>query len=239
MSNQGLEFQIQLLASNYPTYGWELMPSGQSLATASYSQLFEVLGDTFGGNATNFDLPNMPPINNVNYYCHTSNTSKRYVEFNRVIGEVRLWSGPGVLPDGWSDCDGQPLLAEGHPSLFSVLGNTFGGIPGRTFLLPKIPNPTSNSSLKYIICTVGFAPSVFDGLLSSVKWFAGNKDLLPAGWVPCKGQEVEAGKNTLLYSLLGNRYGGNEYVFCYPTVPDLFPGVSTVLCIDGVYPGHL
>lgn len=54
-----------------------------------------------------------------------------------LIGEIRLF-GFNFAPRGWALCDGQLLPIAQHPSLFSILGTTYGGDGSTSFALPDL-----------------------------------------------------------------------------------------------------
>lgn len=54
-----------------------------------------------------------------------------------ITGEVRMFAGRGV-PKGWRRCDGQVLEIAENPSLFSVIGTTYGGDGISGFALPDL-----------------------------------------------------------------------------------------------------
>lgn len=49
---------------------------------------------------------------------------------------MRLITGPA--PQGWMTCDGTTLSATQYPTLFAMLGNTYGGDGKTTFALPNL-----------------------------------------------------------------------------------------------------
>lgn len=53
------------------------------------------------------------------------------------IGEIRPFAF-GFIPDGWYGCFGQELQINSAAALFSIIGNTWGGTPGKTFKLPNL-----------------------------------------------------------------------------------------------------
>ena len=53
------------------------------------------------------------------------------------IAEIRMFAG-NFAPRGWSFCDGQLLAISSNPSLFSILGTTYGGDGRTTFGLPDL-----------------------------------------------------------------------------------------------------
>jgi len=65
-------------------------------------------------------------------------------------------------------------------------------------------------------------------------------DFVPQGWAPCNGQVLQASSNTLLFSLLGNTYGGQApNTFALPNLPPLAGKQGTLqycIAIQGVLP---
>lgn len=53
------------------------------------------------------------------------------------MGEIRLFGGE-KLPDGWLPCDGRRLPVEKHDTLYSLIGNWFGGDGIREFAVPDL-----------------------------------------------------------------------------------------------------
>ena len=53
------------------------------------------------------------------------------------IGEIRAFSF-GRIPEGWAACKGQILNISENPTLFSLIGNQFGGNGQSTFALPDL-----------------------------------------------------------------------------------------------------
>lgn len=53
------------------------------------------------------------------------------------IGEIRLFAF-GVIPSGWTPCEGQLLNIGSYQALYSILGTTYGGDGRTTFALPDL-----------------------------------------------------------------------------------------------------
>jgi hypothetical protein len=53
------------------------------------------------------------------------------------LGQVKLFAG-NFAPSGWLFCEGQLLVVSQWPSLFSIIGNTYGGNGTTTFALPDL-----------------------------------------------------------------------------------------------------
>ena len=54
-----------------------------------------------------------------------------------LLGEIKLFAG-NFEPPGWLFCDGRLLAIRDHLSLFSILGNAYGGDGRNTFGLPDL-----------------------------------------------------------------------------------------------------
>ena len=53
------------------------------------------------------------------------------------IGEIRLFPW-GKIPDGWAACNGAEFRIHDNQALYTVIGNTYGGVAGATFKLPDL-----------------------------------------------------------------------------------------------------
>lgn len=62
--------QIQLFAFSYPPQGW-MMCAGQSLSIAGNQALYALIGNTYGGGSTSFNLPDLRGAEPVpgTHYC--------------------------------------------------------------------------------------------------------------------------------------------------------------------------
>ncbi|RMF84461.1 MAG: hypothetical protein D6744_03075, partial [Planctomycetota bacterium] len=59
-----------------------------------------------------------------------------------LVGEVRMWLAAAAgIPAGWLPCDGRAIPRATHPTLFSLIGETYGAGDGvTTFNLPDFRN---------------------------------------------------------------------------------------------------
>ncbi|MDT7832847.1 tail fiber protein [Flavobacteriaceae bacterium S356] len=53
------------------------------------------------------------------------------------VGEIRAFAG-NFVPEGWYACDGALLPVSQHTTLYSLIGNIYGGTPNQTFNLPDL-----------------------------------------------------------------------------------------------------
>jgi microcystin-dependent protein len=56
----------------------------------------------------------------------------------RVIGEIVCFAGSASPDTGWLPCDGTSLLRADYPTLFTVIGTTYGSADGTHFNLPDL-----------------------------------------------------------------------------------------------------
>lgn len=62
---------------------------------------------------------------------------------------------------------------------------------------------------------------------------------VPMGWLLCNGTTLNIVQNSALYSLIGNKFGGNgTTTFALPNLLNDSPvaGMSYYICISGIYP---
>ena len=56
---------------------------------------------------------------------------------NPFIGEIRMFGG-NYAPYGWAFCDGSLIQISDNPTLFNLIGTTYGGDGVQTFGLPNL-----------------------------------------------------------------------------------------------------
>lgn len=64
-------------------------------------------------------------------------------------------------------------------------------------------------------------------------------DFQPSQWMYCNGQTLQIRQYAPLFSLIGNRYGGDgKTTFCLPNLIDSIPiiGMHYCIAIMGLYP---
>lgn len=64
-------------------------------------------------------------------------------------------------------------------------------------------------------------------------------DFEPYQWMHCDGQVLQICEYMPLFSLIGNRYGGDgKTTFCLPKSTDLIPGMHYCMAVMGIYPAR-
>ena len=162
------------------------------------------------------------------------------------IGEIRLFAGD-YEPDGWAYCDGRMLDPKQHPELFQKIGTTFGGDGKAAFALPDLRGrapihrasgvqPGSTGSIQFdgnkqqrharvaIHYLIGLKnmPQYDDTpMLGEVRLWANDKT--PRDWAECFGQLVPISRNTMLFALLHESFGGDaRTTFALPDLRGAF-----------------
>jgi microcystin-dependent protein len=76
-----------------------------------------------------------------------------------------------------------------------------------------------------------------DPMLATIMYFAGS--FVPQGWMSCDGSTLQTQQYAALFSLLGNRFGGDGvHTFNLPKIADV-NGLKTIICVEGIYPSRL
>ena len=116
------------------------------------------------------------------------------------VGEIRMFAG-NFAPAGWMFCEGQLLPISENPTLFNLIGTTYGGDGQSTFALPdlrgRLPIHQGNGftlaetgGAETVTLTISQIPSHGHALLASTG--AGTRNT-PGGSVPA------ASPSTTLY----------------------------------------
>ena len=75
-----------------------------------------------------------------------------------------------------------------------------------------------------------------DGIIGQIQIFPFR--FVPRGWAACNGEILPIAENSLLFSLIGNAYGGDgKTTFALPKLPPLTPvGPFYFICLEGRVP---
>ena len=160
-------------------------------------------------------------------------------------GQILLTAAT-FAPRGWYVCDGKvhPMEATieyssgntrtGTDLLAEMIGTSFGGDGTTTFAVPNLMDQVPENILP-IVCSQDSAlgsqwppasvPPAFDcGTDDPYSALVSNyaTDYAPTNWGDCNGAVLPISQNTSLFSLIGNRFGGNgKSTFGLPTISDL------------------
>ncbi|WXR62751.1 tail fiber protein [Peptostreptococcaceae bacterium AGR-M142] len=73
------------------------------------------------------------------------------------IGDIQLFPFY-FTPRNWAECSGQLMEIQSNPTLYSLLGNKFGGNGNTTFALPNLEDASPISGMHYCISMQGTYP---------------------------------------------------------------------------------
>jgi len=130
---------------------------GSSQLRASYTDLFNVIGTTYGDGAvpgTTFALPNFTgTYTNFIIKATAAAASSTVVSETLIavpLGTLQLYAG-SVYPTGWARADGAAVSRTTYAGLFAIIGTTYGAGDGSTtFNLPNLLSSGTPSPV-YII----------------------------------------------------------------------------------------
>ncbi|MDN4601256.1 InlB B-repeat-containing protein [Paenibacillus sp. F6_3S_P_1C] len=208
--------EIQLFPYTKAPSGW-VYAAGQTMPIAQNTALFSLLGTNFGGDGKNTfavpDLSDAAPVG-MGYYISIngdfpSREEGTYGAGNAVLGEVRLFPYY-FTPKGWLEANGQNLLISQYNDLYQMIGTTFGGDGLETFQLPKLPKIKGD----IIHYAISIDPSYPAGSGGTDSEYVG--EIIPllvqlplSNWILADGSLLSTTNNQSLFSLIGNRFGGN------------------------------
>ena len=75
-----------------------------------------------------------------------------------------------------------------------------------------------------------------DSYIGNIALFAFNRDI--QNWAHCNGNILQVNSYQALYSLIGNRYGGDisKGTFAIPKLAAPDSNMGYFICINGIYP---
>lgn len=74
-----------------------------------------------------------------------------------------------------------------------------------------------------------------DCYIGAVLLFSG--DYAPTNFALCDGSSLKVSENTALYSVIGNKFGGNNFLFSLPML-EAPKGFIYIICVNGLYPSR-
>ncbi|MFC9710876.1 tail fiber protein, partial [Paenibacillus sp. NPDC056933] len=155
--------EVRLFPYVFSPTGW-LTAEGQSVNTSVYSDLYEMIGTTYGSDTPDeFKLPNFPEINGVHYaiFTNPANHAENGTG-NEYIGEI-IPMLVNLSTNNWILANGTTLPTNDNQPLFSLLGTKFGGNGSTEFKVPNLNS--SQSDLVYYVANAGAFPSLDGGQL--------------------------------------------------------------------------
>lgn len=170
----------------------------------------------------------------------TENKVAKAAPSEPYLGQICLMPY-SFAPVGWAVCDGSLISVSEYPTLFSLLGDTFGGNGTTNFALPNLPGPMPG--VNYCIAMEGQYPvsggsGGIDVLFGQIELFPYN--FIPGGWARCEGQSLPVNQNQGLYGVIGNKFGGDATNFNLPDLRGTEPHEALHYCIalNGFFPSN-
>ena len=72
-------------------------------------------------------------------------------------------------------------------------------------------------------------------MIGSIMMFTGN--FTPKGWMECAGQTLSIADHMVLFSIIGNEFGGDgKETFCLPRILPSPVGFRYIIAVEGEYP---
>jgi microcystin-dependent protein len=232
--------QISLFSLNFEPAGW-IFCDGRVLPIAEYETLFNRLRNTFGGDGeSTFAVPDLRAIapNNCQYCISLFGTYNPDV-YQLLIGQTMIYAfslnTPGLL-----ECAGQSLSTAQYKPLESLMGTRFGGDGTNNFNLPDLRSKAP-AKCSYMMPVQGLfpGPRIADMFVSELLLLPYEVEVeFSQSLRLCNGDLLQIEQNRALFSLLGNRFGGDgKQTFALPNLSAAAPSkFNYYICVQGVFP---
>jgi len=169
------------------------------------------------------------------------------------IGEIRMFGG-SYPPRDWALCDGQQLMIAQNQTLFSLLGNRYGGDGRSTFVLPDLrgrlpmhygagpglqPRPLgARFGTERVTLSINQIPSHSHNLMASSQEAVGDVPVgntLATPTVPAYGpKSATSTKNvTLANSAVSETGNGAPHTNLMPSLC-----INFIIALQGTYPSR-
>jgi microcystin-dependent protein len=178
----------------------------------------------------------------------THGNTKKQEEGYQLLGSLLLVPY-GYAPAEFVECDGALMKIENKTNaLFSLLWTKFGGDGRTNFALPDMRGRGPIKGLMYVIATEGVFPSrKFRLPNGGVAPLLGQLLLVPyvpmfippPGWAVSDGKVLDIRGNQELFSVIGNKFGGNGQTnFALPDLRGHEPhkDVTYLIALKGRFP---
>jgi microcystin-dependent protein len=93
---------------------------------------------------------------------------------------------------------------------------------------------TSRTYIRLNFLSKAFLINLMEDFIGVIKLFAG--DFAPKGWMICNGSLIDITSNPALFSVIGNRYGGDQRAFALPDLRSRVPVGVTIGSVPGGLP---
>jgi microcystin-dependent protein len=206
--------EIRMYAGRYAPDGW-LFCQGQQLPKVGNGPLYDVILETFGGDASTFNLPDMRgrvPLHQGNGFA-----------FGRLGGSEMVTLAPDELPShshkvlastaggATSNPGGKVLATSASIDMYvqdAPTAQLAAASIAATFPDPNRQVQPHENRQPYAVTNFVIAaePTAWDDFPGEVRVFA--FDDYPDGWLRCGGNLAKMTEHLKLYSAIGQDYGG-------------------------------
>lgn len=166
------------------------------------------------------------------------------------IGEIRIFAG-NFAPVGWNFCDGSLIAISTNPTLFQLIGTTYGGDGVNTYALPDLRSRVpihmgtgggatyvlgQNGGVENVTLTTNQIPSHYH-VPQAAAGASGNPDNSPqnnvwSGWTGAQFSDV-APSAAMNAAAIGSAGGSQPHDNMLP-----FVGISFIISLFGVFPSQ-
>lgn len=230
--------QISLFSFSFAPQGW-VFCDGSLLQISENEMLFDRLRNTFGGDGeSTFGVPDLRAAAPNNCQYCISLFGNYVPDANQLLlGQTMVSAFPLNTP-GLLGCAGQSLSTSQYRTLETLIGTRFGGDGTNNFNLPDLRS-TAPPKCSYMMAVQGLLPG---GRM--LRTLLGSLLLLPYEAPPtqglqlCNGALLQISQNTALFSLLGNRFGGDgKQTFALPNLGAAAPAqFNYYITVQGILP---
>jgi microcystin-dependent protein len=230
--------QISLFSFSFQPQGW-IFCDGQLLPIAENDALFSRLRNTFGGDGeTTFAVPDLRTVAPSNCQYGISLFGNYEPEVSQLLIGQTLISAFSHNTRGMLECAGQSLSTAQYRLLETLMGTRFGGDGKNNFNLPDLRSKAP-AKCSYMMAAQGLFPGsgmedIYVGTLLLLPYeVATSQDVRL-----CNGELLPIAQNRALFSLLGNRFGGDgKQTFALPNLSAAAPSKFNYYISDhGVLP---
>lgn len=160
------------------------------------------------------------------------------------VGEIRIFAG-NFAPVGWAFCNGAIVAISENPTLFQLIGTTYGGDGQTTFALPNLQSCVpvhvgpgfsigQNGGAETVTLTVTQIPAHSHTAFATTN---GNTAALPGGNLLAAGPDIyetnTAGNAAMAASSLSSIGGSQPHSNIQP-----FLCVNFIISLFGVFPSQ-
>lgn len=237
--------QVCLFTYDYVPVGW-VEADGRFLSAKDYPELYQLIGNTFGGNEDMFNVPNIKnaTMDQGAYYVCVKGVNKNNIEqYKGTLSEIVLFIDQTVPDDFFTLADGRTLKVADNKELYSIFGNSYGG-NWIQFNLPNLINENPMIHVSYYVCTEGVFPeedySEIKNTLyvGAIHLYDRNAHSLDSTGL-ADGRTLDVKENNTLFALYGYRFGGDgSTTFALPNLENRTPdkGFLYIVQLVGQFP---